>query len=246
MPSTNDRAKILAEQGAPDRSLVITRNQTAGKGRGGNRWWSGSGVLTFSILIRPVRPVRGHSVSLLVSSGHPALLSLVTGLAVVRGIRLAGQIHPLGVKWPNDLYSNSSKIGGILVESVSRRGRMDYVVVGIGINVNTTFRSAPNAIRLTASSLRLVSGRIWNESRLLASILRQFFGSADLFFRRGFVPFVKTWRDEDIIGIGRSVSVTTGPRQLTGTYQGLQENGAIGILTGDGRTHSVISGTLEL
>lgn len=233
--STNDLAKKLALPGAPERALVVARRQTAGRGRGTNRWWSGAGVLTFSILIKlpPKIP-------------DPALISLITGLSVIRGIRLTGiAAEPMGVKWPNDIYSGPRKLGGILVEGVSRRGEMNYAVVGIGLNVNTTLRSAPADLRATATSLRIMSGRMWNENRLMESILRQFFASAELFFKRGFAPFFKKWRTEDILEPGRCVTVIDGTRRIAGKYQGLQKNGAIEIIDDRGQSQSIISGTLE-
>ncbi len=235
--STNSRAWALVDGGAPDRSLVITPRQTAGRGRGMNRWWSGAGSLTFSV----IRHSRERN------PGDPAsAISLVTGLALARAIRSIDAACPVGVKWPNDLYARGRKLGGILVESRVRAGRIQQMVVGVGINVNSPMSSATAAIRRTAVSLVDLTGRRWDESRLLEKMLRTFVEVTDDFSIRGFAPFLEKWKEYDAIPTGSAVVLTEGRIRFHGFYEGIHPTGALHLRDTSGRTHSFFSGTLRL
>ncbi len=154
--STNDKAKELARRGSVHGSLVVAKTQTAGKGRLGRSFESKSDEgLYFSLLLRPD-----------VSPEHLPGITLITALAVSKAIDQYCDVKT-NIKWPNDIYFNNKKLAGILTEAGS-----DYVVIGIGINVNTN--SFPKCILNTATSLFLETGTNYLKEMLLESILLKF------------------------------------------------------------------------
>ena len=124
--STNTKARSLAKAGAPEGAVVIAESQTSGRGRRGRSWFcpAGKGLL-ISVLLRPTLPV---------SQVH--LLTLVAACAAAEAIEATVDL-PVGIKWPNDLFLGDRKAGGILVEAAGAGAAVDWVVAGIGINVNT-------------------------------------------------------------------------------------------------------------
>ena len=147
--STNSRATQLAAAASAntvpdDRScvLVLTENQTAGRGRGANRWWSTRGALTFSVLIRP------NAVDL--PTDRWPQLSLTAGLAVCEAIESLLSDVTVGIKWPNDVYLSGRKVCGILVEAGGGQpgsGVIGNIVFGIGVNVHNSAENAPHELR---------------------------------------------------------------------------------------------------
>ena len=151
--STNDELRKLAEAGTPEGLVVLAEKQTEGRGRRGAAWFSPPGEsLAFSVLLRPVEP----------KALWPRL-ALATGLAVAGA--LEEHLPLVGIKWPNDVWVHGKKIAGILVEA----GR-DFVVVGIGLNVNSL--SFPPEVSDTATSLALETGCSVPRPDVLAAIIR--------------------------------------------------------------------------
>jgi BirA family transcriptional regulator, biotin operon repressor / biotin---[acetyl-CoA-carboxylase] ligase len=147
--STNDRAAELAR----DRhislpAIIIARQQTAGRGRGQNSWWSTDGALTFSVLLETDK---FH----ILPSDWPRL-SLAVGVAVCDA--LADEIEAghsrLGLKWPNDVYLDGVKVCGVLIESPGGPPpAKNRLIIGIGINVNNSWRQAPREVGGKATAL---------------------------------------------------------------------------------------------
>lgn len=140
--STNAAAKELAEAGAPAGTVVLCREQTAGRGRAGKEWVSppGQGVYA-SVIFRPR------------DLAHPAPLSILAGLGVVRELdrRFTG-LAPM-LKWPNDIIVGDRKCGGVLAEATWSDSVPRYLVVGVGVNVRPLPEGTPPAIRKGATSL---------------------------------------------------------------------------------------------
>lgn len=213
---------------------MITPRQTAGRGRGQNGWWSGRGTLTFSIILRPsLRPA---------DSSCAGLMSLVTGVALVRALR--GIHRGVGVKWPNDLYVKNRKLGGILVESQMRQGKFSFFVVGVGLNVNTSFQKAPGPIRSSAVCLKQIARRRLDEKKVLGKILKELFNALDLFFSDGFEPFLDDWRRFDVVHPGSRISVEDAGRRLNGFYEGILPTGALCVREAGGPIRNILCGTL--
>lgn len=164
LASTNDRCREMADLGAPAFTCVISREQTAGRGRGGRSWSSPAGLgLWMSVLLRPG------------SQESHGLLPILAGVAVCRAIRTVRPEAEPGLKWPNDVQLGGRKVCGILCEGVGGGG----VVVGIGVNVRQRPEDFPMELRDHVISIELalhgdvslsvLAGRILGELRCLAA-----------------------------------------------------------------------------
>src|SRR5512140_598315 len=158
--STNLEAKSLATKGAPEGTVVVAEAQSAGRGRLGRRWTSPAGKgLLFSVVLRPSLPM---------SEAH--LLTIVAATAAAEAIEKHVPAR-VAIKWPNDLFIGDRKVGGILMEVSGEQDDVDWVVLGIGLNVNTEFSELPVALRRTATSLKMTGGEMVDRSDVLATLL---------------------------------------------------------------------------
>ena len=168
-PSTNDWAKQQIQQsGLPDKlvkecpKLLLTERQTAGRGQKNRNWWSGQGSLTFSII------------ETFPDSTPNLTTSLATALALTELIcGIDCNIEPR-IKWPNDLFVNGRKLGGILIETVRHQGT-GFKIVGIGINVNNSLSHLPEAVRKSAISLQEITGKHQDMTPFLTNLLDRYF-----------------------------------------------------------------------
>jgi len=150
MSSTSDRALQLAQDiSLPTPMLVLTDRQTAGRGRGVNRWWSALGALTFTLIVDLPDSILARQ--------RPQA-SLRSGLAVRQALAEFAPHLRWMLKWPNDLYLEGQKICGMLIESSA--SRPSRLLIGIGVNVNNSFANAPEALREIATSLVDCTGRV--------------------------------------------------------------------------------------
>jgi BirA family transcriptional regulator, biotin operon repressor / biotin---[acetyl-CoA-carboxylase] ligase len=236
--STNIMLLEAAAAGAPEGTVFVTDEQTAGRGRGGHTWHSSPGDgLYVSILVKP-------SLTL-----NDALwISLATGLATQRAIReCTGLITD--IRWPNDLLLRGKKCGGILVETAvdnsrndTQRAALRYAVIGVGVNINHPIFS--EELAPLATSLRLVSGKQLSRSSLLIALLRALDHELTL-LEDPSVPREKNLRtrftEASTWARGKRVSV---PEQggYTGVTAGLNEHGFLLVAGDDGVVRTVLSG----
>ena len=218
--STNDEAKRLARAGAPEGMLVWAGEQTAGRGRRGRQWASPPGNLYVSFILRPGG-----------TPGRAAQLGFVAALALGEALnRLAGTEARLRCKWPNDLLLDGRKLAGILLESeTTASGAVDFVVIGIGVNL----ASSPAASEYPATSLA-EEGVTIGPALLLEAMVREF----DLWLARwrqeGFAPVREAWLAR-ASGIGDAIRVRLERITLTGRFVDLDESGALLLDAADGR-----------
>jgi len=159
--STNDRVREAAADLPAGRGLlVVAREQTAGRGRGANRWWTGPGSLAFSLLFDPE--------SRRIDKRHRAMSALATSVAIVETTSPLVQPRPVGIHWPNDVYIGEAKLAGILVE-VLPDGRQ---IIGVGVNVNNTAASAPAELAPHVATLFDLTGREHDPLELLELLLK--------------------------------------------------------------------------
>ena len=161
LDSTNTKAWELISKNVENGTVVITDNQTKGRGRQSNKWISIQGrSLTFSIIMYPNALLNQIN-----------LYSLIAGLAITDCLN-EYDIHAQ-LKWPNDILINGKKVGGILCESKISGGVIKSMVIGIGLNVNETITELPKEVHYNATSLMIESGKQYQAEILLANILNQ-------------------------------------------------------------------------
>ena len=158
--STNLWIKRLAKEGAPEGTLALAEFQSAGRGRLGRSWEVPEGTsVMMSILLRPKFEPQ-----------YAPTLTLVMGMAVAKAVKSLG--FDVSIKWPNDVVVSHKKICGILTEMGVRDGKIDYAVIGVGINVN--IREFPEEMADKATSLYLESGREFDRSQLPGLVMEAF------------------------------------------------------------------------
>jgi BirA family biotin operon repressor/biotin-[acetyl-CoA-carboxylase] ligase len=232
-PSTNDAARDLGHRGAPEGSLAVAEGQTRGRGRLGRGWVSptGKGVYV-SVLLRPHLPPE-----------EAFKLTLLAAVAAAAAVAETG-VEPK-IKWPNDVLVGGRKVAGILTEIEAEADRVNQAVVGIGINVNTTASLFPRALRTTATSLRLATGRKHSRLRVLQALLEA------LEERYG---LLKAGRFEEVLDEWRALDITRGSRVravlLEGSIEGeardIDADGALLISEDSGRQRRITAGDIEI
>jgi len=224
--STNDRAAALADAGAPEGTVVAAYAQSAGRGRQGRQWVSPAGAgLCVSVLLRPPP----HVVS---------LLTIAAGVAVAEGIEAATGLRPV-LKWPNDLYAGSRKLAGLLAEANIGTSVVQYVVLGIGINVMPA--AYPREIADRTTSLEAELGRAVDRAMLLAECLAAL-ASQYAHLKEGHGKEVLAgWRARAAATLGRRVRWEADGTPVEGTADNIDETGALIVRTQTG-TIRVTSG----
>ncbi len=229
--STNDVLKEMAAQGAPEGTLVIAEEQTAGRGRMGRTWVAPPGSsLLMSVLFRTSLPLT-----------HLYRPVMACGLAVAEACEEEEGIPTVEIKWPNDLLIGGRKFTGILPEGAFVGERLAWVVVGIGVNVNQTFE-ASDPLAATATSLRMVSGHEHDRAALLARVLvrlnhwRQYLEDEAL---------LDAWRRR-CVTLGRHVRVETPEGVLEGLAEALDEGGMLWLREASGQLRPIAAGEATL
>lgn len=175
--STNGDAMALAQQGAEDGTVVVAERQTAGKGRLGRRWYSPPGDNLYCSVILRRMPTPAELPRWL------SVVPLMAAVAVARAVQAVTGLRP-SLKWPNDILIGDRKLGGLLCESSVAGPARTFVVVGIGLNVNTGRESFPEEIREIATSLAAEAGRPFDRAPLLAALLSELEAHADALLTR--------------------------------------------------------------
>ena len=225
--STNDRARELAEEGAEHGTVVVAETQTAGRGRRGRPWVSPPGKnLYLSVVLRPeLAPVQASE------------LTLVASLAVCDALRQAGV--DAGIKWPNDLVASGKKIAGILTELAAEPERVHWVVVGVGVNVNARAEDFPEELRREATSVLLERGAPAPRALFAAACLTALEGWVDRHADEGFGVVRDAWRERSVT-LGREVLVRTDGREIRGTAEDIDDQGALLVRGPEGRERILV------
>lgn len=231
--STNLEAKRLAEQGALEGTLVVSELQRAGKGRRGRCWVSpkGSGVWMTLIL----RPSFGPE--------YASMLTLIAALAVEEGIYQTTGLR-CGIKWPNDLVTNGKKLVGILTEMSTDVDTIQYVAVGIGINVNQL--EFPEEIQATATSLALTLGEPVKRADLVAAVMTAWETYYEIFLKTMDFSLLKDRYNERLVNCGREVRVLAPRNEYTGVSHGITDGGELLVELENGEIREVVSGEVSV
>ncbi len=236
--STNTQAKLGAEQGEEDGTLYVTECQTGGRGRRGRQWISPSGSgIWMSLLLRPQ-----------LNPNHASMLTIVAALAVAKAIQKEAQT--LGtqvdcqIKWPNDIVVNKKKVCGILTEMSAEMDLIHYVVIGIGINVNTT--EFEESIRDMASSLYVESGIHFKRSRVVAYFTEAFTQYYQKFCATQDLSALQDEYNQMLANKDNQVKITDRNGTFTGTAVGMNRTGELEVIKEDGTHVNIVSGEVSV
>ncbi len=255
--STNLRAKLEAESGAPDGTVVAADFQSAGRGRRGRNWISPAGAnIYFSVMLRPdLQPEEAPMLTLLMALAVCRAVREVGAEAGILPAQRPGKIvaeiddgtamdtKPL-IKWPNDIVIGGKKVCGMLTEMSMEQDYIQNVVIGVGINVRA--QQFPDEVKETATSLEAA----WNaqgktmisRSRLLTACCREFEGLYETFLQERSLAFLREEYDACMVNLGREVRVLDPKGEYTGTALGIDEKGQLLVDPGDAGTDSKTKG----
>ena len=232
--STNEEAKKMAHQGCPEGLVVVAETQTGGKGRIARLWFSPPQKgLWFSIVLRPQ-----------VALVDTPQLTMVMAVAVAEAVNKhtgAGA----GIKWPNDLLVQDKKLCGILVELSAEMDRANFLVVGIGLNVNIDAEQFPAEIADIATSLKIATGKYILRTPLLQEILQAIDNWYLCWLKEGFIPVLDRWR-EMCVTLNCPVTVHGLKDSYDGYATDVDETGALLVETSDGSVKRLIAGEVSL
>jgi BirA family biotin operon repressor/biotin-[acetyl-CoA-carboxylase] ligase len=230
LDSTNAYARRLADEGAPEGEIVIAERQTHGRGRLGRTWVSPPYVnLYFSMILRPsLSPVDAPQLTLM------AAVALADAIAVFSS-------KPPDIKWPNDILVNGKKLAGVLTESSCSFERVEFMILGIGVNVNFTRESMPEAIRERATSLLIIRESVTSREDFLRRLIHDLDRCYGILEERGFGAIAPEW--EARFGLrGRRVRVEMMDQIFTGRAKGIDRDGALLVENNNGAVQRIIAG----
>ena len=234
--STNAVLRELARAGAAEGTVVLAESQTAGRGRAGKTWFSPPGVNLYgSVLFRPA-----------IAPGAAAVFSFMASLALADAIRELG-LSP-AIKWPNDVLVRRRKVAGTLAELAVAGDRLEYVILGVGVNVNVeqeALRAALGEAAGHAISLREALGRPVDRNALAAAFLTFLDEWLVTYRDQGGAALLRAWRDLDIVS-GRRVEVREGGSAIDGRARGVDAEGRLEVEDARGRVHQVVAGEVRL
>ena len=232
--STSDVAERLAHDGVKEGMVVFAEAQTRGRGRLGRRWHSPPRKgLWFTVLLRP--NLRPSSATQFVIAG---------AVALCRAIREQTGLQP-DIKWPNDLLVRGRKLAGILTEMNAELDHLNYLLLGIGVDVNLDAEDYPPELRALATSLRLETGSSVNRSGLAVSILRELDRAYRTIQAGQFAQLTEEWYRQ-CGTLGRQVAIRVGDRVLQGRAEALDDDGALLLRTQHGRIERVLGGDVTV
>jgi BirA family biotin operon repressor/biotin-[acetyl-CoA-carboxylase] ligase len=237
LDSTNNALKKLAEKGAPEGTVVLAEEQSQGRGRLGRSWSSpfGKGIYLSILLKPPLAPQETQ------------LLTLLAAVAVAKSILLNLPGLAVGIKWPNDLLIHNRKVCGILTELKAEADLLHYLVIGIGLNVNTRKEDFPADLQSSATSLFLENNKqlVLRRHKLAASLLREMDSSYLDYFKSGPGAVISEWKKYNVT-LGKEVTIKTVKENYSGFAVDLDVNGALIVEDAKGHKKRFSSGEVSL
>lgn len=232
LSSTNDYAKALAQKPFLEGTAVICEFQNKGRGRIGREWISPKGKgINMSILIKPKLPMHGVTI-----------ITLLTALSVCRAIEAVANVSPQ-IKWPNDIMLNGKKLCGILTEANGEIDHVNYLAIGIGLNVNVESDELGSDLRKTATSLLIETGQEHSRKTIVAEILNS--------FEKYYYAFIK---GENIIdeykikcmNYGKKINLVNNGVSTGATAIDILENGTLLVKLDSGEIKEIMSGEISV
>ncbi|MGD9209623.1 MAG: biotin--[acetyl-CoA-carboxylase] ligase [Desulfobacteraceae bacterium] len=232
--STNSKARELADGGADEGTLVIAECQSAGRGRRGRKWISPKhDGIYFSMIARPQ-----------LSPAEAPQITLLTAVTLARTIMRQTQLR-LQIKWPNDLLIQGKKVAGILTELRTEMDLVEYVIIGIGLNVNTPATALEAIMDQKVTSLAQETNTSFSRLLLLQNFLAEFEKDYRLLGTSAFKNTLEQWRTLANI-MGQFISVDVAGQTYRGRVVNIEKNGALVIEDTKGKRQRIFSGDLQL
>ncbi len=256
--STNDDARVLAEQGAPHGTLVVADQQINGRGSRGRSWESPSGNnIAMSLIVRPKAP-----------SERISMLTLIMGLSVAEGIeeaiiefndrplkngtdidifrQILSEISSFPqIKWPNDVVINGKKICGILTElHMNPDNTINNVVIGVGINVN--MEDFPDSIKDIAGSILTETGKKLDRSSVVAHCMKCFEDNYEKYNKTFDLSLLKEQYERRLINKNSQVRILDPKGEYEAIARGITQDGALIVATKDGIENEINSGEVSV
>jgi len=238
--STNNYAKEIAQESCKDGTVVVADTQTSGRGRLGRSWSSPRGKgIWMSVVLRPEIPPYDVQV-----------ITLAASVAIVQAIRDATCIQTQ-IKWPNDILLDGKKVCGILTEMNSEMDRINYLVLGIGINVNQLKEDFPEELWDTATSLRMyanhnkLSVTTYKRSDIIKNILHEL----EIVYKKVCTgntgDILRQWKRYSAV-LGKKIRIIYKNGEVTGTARNVTNDGRLVVYCDDGVTREIISGEVSI
>jgi BirA family biotin operon repressor/biotin-[acetyl-CoA-carboxylase] ligase len=234
--STNRYARDLARDGAPEGPVVISDYQSYGKGRKDNVWVSSAGAnILMSLILRP------H-----LEAGAVQSLTLATANIIANALERflileKAESLDLNLKWPNDIFVGQRKLAGILLESAVRSKWIEYLIIGIGINVNQELSQLPEGIDKKATSLAAETGRNFDREKLAAQVISDFEKNYIRFARTDYSTVIYEWKQR-CRQFGRTCTIETPMGVEKGRILDISETGMLIYENEAGQKKQLVSG----
>jgi BirA family biotin operon repressor/biotin-[acetyl-CoA-carboxylase] ligase len=232
--STNAEAYRLADEGAEEGTVIVADSQHQGKGRLGRIWHSPPGVNLYTSLILkpPILPVNAFQ------------LTFLSAVAVARAIEASIATPPF-IKWPNDILLGSKKVAGLLNEMSAETERVNFVILGIGVNLNMLPEQFPEDLRYPATSLAIESGRKINRLQFARQLLESLDALYTDYLSNGYGPIRDEWVARCGM-IGLQVAVSGTSEQIEGIATGIDDSGALLVKKESGVIARVLAGDVRV
>lgn len=228
--STNTYLMEVAQTNAQSGCVCFAETQTAGKGRRGRQWISPKGQNIYGSFLWRFENAQALNG-----------LSLAIGVGVIRALNKLG-IFNVNLKWPNDIYSEGKKLGGILIEVTTHSDNRVSAVIGLGLNVHLPTKI--EQITQAYTDLNTITDIELNRNQLVAQLLNELLPIAATFEKQGFSAYLNEWREQDCL-FGKTVTLFVGSQKLTGIVQGIDENGLLKLQRDDGTIQIFASGEVS-
>ena len=231
--STNTEAARLADQGAPEGTLVIAEQQDGGKGRRGRSWMTPAGSsIAMSLVVRPqIRPDR------------ISMVTLIMGLSVAYACKDCYDL-PVKIKWPNDVVVDGKKICGILTEMIAEVDYIKYLVIGTGINMN--IEEFPEELKNKAASIHSLIGHRPDRAALIAACMKRFEEFYEKFIGTQDLSLLQTEYNQLLAGIGSAVRVLEPGNEYEGISRGINSMGELLVERKNGILEEVYAGEVSV
>ncbi len=226
--STMDEALYLTEKGCANGTLIISEEQTDGRGRQKRKWISPKGVnIYISLIYKPYNMNFAKAIGLMFAAS----------IAIVEALSDFG-IDNARIKWPNDVIVDGKKIAGVLLETQSESGILKYAIIGFGVNVN--MESIPDEIKNSATSIYLETGKKADRALLLSNILYYLENMISLIEAGSESSIMKLWRKYDTT-LGRRILVTSAKENIEGLAYDIDEKGFLIVKKDNGELKKVVT-----